>query len=64
MESAVIAELDARRAAQVAVEHVVQECCVPSGDVFVQSAVSVDFHGGDLKRVADALNGGTAVRTN
>ncbi|MBP2434026.1 MULTISPECIES: hypothetical protein [Bradyrhizobium] len=98
MESTVIAEFHTRRAAELAVEHVVQECRVPGGDVFVQPAgaakstgdrragadakaapmpkqggmlkgpieASVDFHEGDLMRVADALKGAGAklVRTN
>jgi hypothetical protein len=97
MESTPVAEFDTRRAAELAVEHVVQECGVPRGDVFVQSAgnentsgdrsagadakaspkpeqggklegpieVSVDFHGDDAARVADALRsaGATSVRT-
>jgi hypothetical protein len=89
MESTLIAEFDTRRAAELAVEHVVQECGIPRGDVVVQPTgadntagvrpagadakvapepepgqkldgpieVSVDFHGGDPKRVADALKG-------
>jgi hypothetical protein len=36
MESTLIAEFDSRRAAELAVEHVVQECGVPRSDVFVQ----------------------------
>jgi hypothetical protein len=95
MEATLIAEFDTRRAAELAVEHVVQECGVPRGDVFVQPTgfentagkrpagadatsspepggklegtieVSVDFHGGDTKRVADALKsaGAKTVRT-
>ncbi|MBW7971783.1 hypothetical protein [Bradyrhizobium sp. BR 10289] len=36
MECTLIAEFDNRRAAELAVEHVVQEYGVPRGDVFVQ----------------------------
>jgi hypothetical protein len=36
MESTLVAEFDTRRAAELAVEHVVQECGVARGDVFVQ----------------------------
>src|SRR3954454_14327515 len=36
VESTIIAEFNSRRAAELAVEHVVQECGVPRGDVFVQ----------------------------
>jgi hypothetical protein len=36
MESTFIAEFDTRRAAGLAVEHVVQESGVPKSDVFVQ----------------------------
>jgi hypothetical protein len=36
MESALIAEFDTRRAAELAVEHAVQKCGVPRSDVFVQ----------------------------
>ena len=97
MESTLIAEFDTRRAAELAVEHVVQECGVPRTDVFVQPTgadntagdrpagadakavpeperggklegpieVSVDFHGDDPRRVANALKsaGAKAVRT-
>ncbi|MBH5372832.1 hypothetical protein [Bradyrhizobium glycinis] len=38
MESTIIGEFDTRRGAELAVEHVVQECGVPRGDVFVQPA--------------------------
>lgn len=97
MESTVVAEFDTRRAAELAVEHVVQECGVARGDVFVQPTgsdntagnrpagadpksapkpeqgaklegsieVSVDFHGNDPTRVAEALKnaGAKSVRT-
>lgn len=36
MESTIIGEFDTRRGAELAVEHVVQECGVPRSDVFVQ----------------------------
>jgi hypothetical protein len=36
MESTLVAEFDTRRAAELAVEHVVQECGVSRVDVFVQ----------------------------
>jgi len=36
LESTIIGEFDTRRGAELAVEHVVQECGVPRGDVFVQ----------------------------
>lgn len=36
MESTIIGEFDTRRGAELAVEHVVQECGVPRTDVFVQ----------------------------
>ena len=36
MESTIIGEFDTRRDADLAVEHVVQECGVPRSDVFVQ----------------------------
>ncbi|UPJ55232.1 hypothetical protein [Bradyrhizobium sp. 192] len=38
MESTIIGEFDTRRNAELAVEHVVQECGVPRSDVFVQPA--------------------------
>ncbi|MFB6416936.1 MULTISPECIES: hypothetical protein [Bradyrhizobium] len=38
MESTIIGEFDTRRGAELAVEHVVQECGVPRSDVFVQPA--------------------------
>ena len=97
MESTIIGEFDSRRGAELAVEHVVQECGVPRTDVFVQPAgsqntagtrsagadaktapqpeghqkleglieVSVDYHGDDPARIADALRGAGAkdVRT-
>jgi len=97
LESTIIGEFDTRRGAELAVEHVAQECGVPRSDVFVQPSggantagtrpagadakaasepdshqaleglieVSVDFHGDDPKRIADALReaGATAVRT-
>ncbi|WFU34508.1 hypothetical protein QA635_08940 [Bradyrhizobium brasilense] len=94
MESILIVEFDTSRAAELAVEHVMQECGVQGTDVFVQPTgadntsgdrpaladvkvkpkpgeklggpieVSVDFHGDDPKRVADALKsvGAKAVR--
>lgn len=87
MESTIIGEFATRREAQLAVEHVVQECGVARGDVFVQPAgaanssgtrsagadaksapapegqrklegeieVSVDFHGDEPKKIAQAL---------
>ena len=36
MKSTIIGEFDTRRGADLAVEHVVQECGVPRSDVFVQ----------------------------
>ncbi|QQO21859.1 hypothetical protein JJB98_18915 [Bradyrhizobium diazoefficiens] len=36
MESTIIGEFDTRRGAELAVEHVVQECGVSRSDVFVQ----------------------------
>lgn len=36
MESTIIGEFDTRRGAELAVEHVVQECGVQRSDVFVQ----------------------------
>jgi hypothetical protein len=38
LESTIIGEFDSRRGAELAVEHVVQECGVQRSDVFVQSA--------------------------
>lgn len=38
MESTIIGEFDTRRGAELAVEHVVQECGVPRSDIFVQPA--------------------------
>ena len=38
MEATIIGEFDSRRAAELAVEHVVQECGVPRSDVFIQPA--------------------------
>jgi hypothetical protein len=51
MESTLIAEFDSRRAAELAVEHVVQECGVPRSDVFVQPTGSDNTAG---KRPAGA----------
>jgi hypothetical protein len=96
LESTIIGEFDTRREAELAVEHVVQECGVPRGDVSVRPAggansagtraagadvkdaphpearqklegaieVSVDFHGGDPQKIADALKstGAKSVR--
>ncbi|WP_314963092.1 hypothetical protein [Bradyrhizobium cosmicum] len=39
MESTIIGGFDTRRGAELAVEHVVQECGVPRSDVFVQPAM-------------------------
>jgi hypothetical protein len=36
LESTIIGEFDTRRDAELAVEHVVQDCGVPRSDVFVQ----------------------------
>jgi hypothetical protein len=36
LESTIIGEFDTRRGAELAVEHVVQECGVPQSDVFIQ----------------------------
>ncbi|MET4842591.1 hypothetical protein [Bradyrhizobium japonicum] len=97
MESTITGEFATRREAELAVEHVVQECGVARGDVFVQPAgaanssgtqpagadakaapapqgreklegaiqVSVDFHGDEPEKIADALRGAGAktVRT-
>jgi hypothetical protein len=38
LESTIIGEFDTRRDAELAVEHVVQDCGVPRSDVFVQPA--------------------------
>jgi hypothetical protein len=38
LDSTIIGEFDTRRGAELAVEHVVQECGVPRSDVFVQPA--------------------------
>ena len=48
-----IAEFDTRRAAELAVEHVVQECGVPRSDVFVQPTGS-DNTAGKCPAGADA----------
>ena len=45
MESTLIAEFDTRRAAELAVERVVQECGVPRSDVFVQPTGSDNTSG-------------------
>jgi hypothetical protein len=96
LESTIIGQFDTRRGAELAVEHVVQQCGVPRSDVFVQPVgsantvgtrsagadakvapepdrrekledlieVSVDFHGEDSNKIADALReaGAQAVR--
>lgn len=54
MESTIIGEFDTRRGAELAVEHVVQECGVPRSDVFVQPAggantVGTHAAGADVK---------------
>jgi hypothetical protein len=36
LESTIIGEFDTRRDAELAVEHVVQDCGVPRSDVFIQ----------------------------
>ena len=36
MEATIIGTFDTRRSAELAIEHVVQECGVPRADVFVQ----------------------------
>jgi hypothetical protein len=46
MESTLVAEFDTRRAAELAVEHVVQECGVSRGDVFVQPTGGDNSSGG------------------
>ncbi|WP_407183146.1 hypothetical protein [Bradyrhizobium centrosematis] len=61
MESTIIGEFDTRRGAELAVEHVVQECGVPRSDVFVQAAggantVGTRPAGSDVK-VAPAPDG-------
>jgi hypothetical protein len=38
LESTIIGEFDTRRSAELAIEHVVQECGVSRSDVFVQPA--------------------------
>lgn len=53
MESTVIAESPTRRAAELAVEHIVQDCGVPGGDVFVQPAGAANTTG-DRPTGADA----------
>ncbi|MDN4987124.1 hypothetical protein QY049_28590 [Bradyrhizobium sp. WYCCWR 13022] len=97
MESTIIGEFATRREAELAVEHVVQECGVARGDVFVQPVgagnssgtrsagadvkaaptpegqqrlegeieVSVDFHGDEPDKIAEALKdaGAKTVRT-
>ena len=45
MESTIIGEFDTRRSAELAVEHVVQECGVPRSDVFVQPVGSANTVG-------------------
>lgn len=45
MESTLIAEFDTRRAAELAVEHVVQVCGVPRTDVFVQAKGTANTSG-------------------
>ena len=45
MESTIIGEFDTRRGAELAVEHVVQECGVPRSDVFVQPVGSANSVG-------------------
>ena len=45
MESTIIGEFESRRGAELAVEHVVQECGVPRTDVFVQPAGSQNTAG-------------------
>ena len=45
MESTIIGEFDSRRGAELAVEHVVQECGVPRTDVFVQPVGSQNTAG-------------------
>lgn len=53
MESSLVAEFETRRDAELAVEHVVQECGVARGDVFVQPTGSEDTSG-DRPAGADA----------
>jgi hypothetical protein len=45
LESTIIGEFDTRRGAELAVEHVVQECGVPRSDVFVQAAGGANTSG-------------------
>jgi hypothetical protein len=45
LESTIIGEFDTRRDAELAVEHVVQECGVPRSDVFVQAAGGANTSG-------------------
>jgi hypothetical protein len=97
LESTIIGEFATRREAELAVEHVVQQCGVVRGHVFVQPAgaanssgtqaagadakaaptpegqqrlegeieVSVDYHGAEPQKIAEALKGAGAktVRT-
>ena len=53
MESTLVAEFDTRRAAELAVEHVVQECGVSRSDVFVQPTGG-DNTSGNRPACADA----------
>lgn len=53
MENTIIAEFDTRRAAELAVEHVVQECGVQRTDVFVQPTGGANTSG-TRKAGADA----------
>ncbi|WFU31650.1 hypothetical protein QA635_34955 [Bradyrhizobium brasilense] len=53
MESTVIAEFHTRQAAELAVEHIVQDCGVPGGDVFVRPAGAANTTG-DRPAGADA----------
>ncbi|MHC4053034.1 hypothetical protein [Bradyrhizobium sp. 25ACV] len=45
METTIIGEIDTRRGAELAVEHVVQECGVQRSDVFVQPACGANTVG-------------------
>ena len=96
MECTITGEFATRQEAELAVEHIVQECGMAPGDVFVQPAgaanssgtqpagadapapapqgreklegaiqVSVDFHGDEPEKIADALRaaGAKTVRT-
>jgi hypothetical protein len=45
LESTIIREFDTRRDAELAVEHVVQDCGVPRSDVFVQPVGGVNTAG-------------------